>query len=83
MAVTTATIVLWCNGNTADFGSVIRGSSPRGTTKLTRHYESRHNTLFGRGMPETTQVLSFPRIRGIHDRPKTSFHRTSIQGGRV
>lgn len=32
MAVTTATIVLWCNGNTADFGSVIRGSSPRGTT---------------------------------------------------
>ena len=32
MAVTTATIALWCNGNTADFGSVIRGSSPRGTT---------------------------------------------------
>ena len=34
MAVTTATIALWCNGNTADFGSVIRGSSPRGATKL-------------------------------------------------
>lgn len=34
MAVTTAAIVLWCNGNTADFGSVIRGSSPRGTTNI-------------------------------------------------
>ena len=27
-----ATIALWCNGNTADFGSVIRGSSPCGAT---------------------------------------------------
>ena len=34
MAVTTATIALWCNGNTADFGSVIRGSSPRGATNF-------------------------------------------------
>ena len=25
-------IDLWCNGNTADFGSVIRGSNPRGST---------------------------------------------------
>lgn len=26
-------IDLWCNGNTAGFGPVIRGSNPRGSTK--------------------------------------------------
>lgn len=83
MAVTTATIALWCNGNTADFGSVIRGSSPRGATKLTRYYESRPNTLFGRGMPKEETMLSVQCVLGIHDRTKTSFHRTTIQGGRV
>ena len=27
-------IELWCNGNTADFGSVVPGSSPGSSTKL-------------------------------------------------
>ena len=28
---------LWCNGNTSDFGSEIRGSNPRGPTKHSRY----------------------------------------------
>ena len=37
----TATIIntnieLWCNGNTADFGSVILGSNPGSSTTLSR-----------------------------------------------
>lgn len=27
-------IVLWCSGNTLDFGSSIRGSNPLGTTSI-------------------------------------------------
>ena len=28
----------WCNGNTADFGSVVLGSSPSGSTKKPLNY---------------------------------------------
>lgn len=62
MAVTTATLRYGVIGNTTDFGSVIGESYSSTSTKLTQYYESRPNTLFGRGMSETTQVLSLSRI---------------------
>lgn len=38
------TIGLWCNGNTADFGSVVLGSSPSRPTKTS--YENRRFFVF-------------------------------------
>ena len=35
------TNVVWCNGNTSDFGSDFLGSNPSATTTIT--YESRDN----------------------------------------
>ena len=79
MAVTTATLRYGVIGNTTDFGSVIGESYSSTSTKLTRYYESRHNTLFGRGMPETTQVLSLSRIfRDAHCRGGASIYRAAI-----
>lgn len=79
MAVTTATLRYGVIGNTTDFGSVIGESYSSTSTKLTRHYESRHNTLFGRGLSETTQVLPLSRIfRDAHCRGGASIYRATI-----
>lgn len=41
-------------GNTTDFGSVIGESYSSASTNFNTIYDTRHNTLFGRGLPETT-----------------------------
>ena len=46
-------IDLWCNGNTADFGSVIRGSSPRRST----NFETNVNNINIITMSETSISL--------------------------
>lgn len=83
MAVTTATLPISIADITQVFGTWKDCSTRSWATKLTRYYESRHNTLFGRGMSEEETMLSLQCVLGVHDRAKTSIHRTTIQGGRV
>ena len=78
MAVTAATLGRDVIGNISHFDCEFPESYSGDPTKLTRHYESRPNTLFGRGMPKEETMLSVQCVLGIHDRAKTSFHRASI-----
>ena len=41
-------IDLWCNGNTAGFGPVIRGSNPRGSTNKQFFEDIHYNIVFYR-----------------------------------
>ena len=38
----------WCNGNTADFGSVIRGSNPRGSTAVNQKFKNNEDINYNR-----------------------------------
>lgn len=79
MAVTTATLGRDVIGNISHFDCEFPESYSGDPTKLTRYYESRPNTLFGRGMSETAQVLSVSRIRGdAHCRGGASIYRATI-----
>ena len=40
-------IDLWCNGNTAGFGPVIRGSNPRGSTNKQFFEDIHYNDICG------------------------------------
>ena len=64
------TIDLWCNGNTADFGSVIRGSNPRGSTNgsyictkscviqvLVRKRKTNYGDSYHKELEETDRIL--------------------------
>ena len=79
MAVATATLGRDVIGNISHFDCEFPESYSGDPTNQTRNYESRHNTLFGRGMPKTTQVLSLSRIfRDAHCRGGASIYRATI-----
>lgn len=79
MAVTTATLGRDVIGNISHFDCEFPESYSGDPTKLTRYYESRPNTLFGRGMPKEETMLSLSRIfRNAHCRGSASIYRASI-----
>lgn len=79
MAVTTATLPISIADITQVFGTWEDCSTRSWATTKQDTYESRHNILFGRGMPETTQVLPLSRIfRNAHRRGGASIYRATI-----
>lgn len=49
-------IVLWCNGSTADFGSVSLGSNPSRTTNLNKEVRLLWSTADNCKIPYTTSL---------------------------